>query len=532
MLRRALEEPVTPEERPTLLVELGGVEVLVDGPAAVEHLTEAYGLLPDARERARIAAVIARTHVFVSPPGVATAFARDAADALPADLDDERQGLIALQRITGFMHGLPETGYRSGPVPEVSGQGDGARMLAAALCYELLRDGEDRERAVELARFALAGDRLVAVDNGLLWIVAANVLLLADEDLGDFWDRALARAHATGGLFAVLSVNLWRGFNQWRHGQLDDALQSLADAHRAAADVGRLRRDGDVRRRVHPRRARRPGRPGRRRGRPGRGAGPAVGRRGRSAGAGERRPAAARAGAGRGGAGRADRPGRLSGGAQPGLGAVAGPEGAGAGGHRADGRGARARGRGGGAAAAVGRADRRWASRCGSAASCAGPRASPTCARPWTCSPAPARRWRWPAPGWRSARAPGVADPEAVPLLQAALHAARACGAGGVAADAAEALAQRGHPEAAAGDAHTGLTSRQRRVTELTAAGLDVHEVAQRLFLTPGTVRAVLESTSGAVSRPERRDRESRRGSSRAQVGRGRLGRPDRGGRR
>ena len=68
------------------------------------------------------------------------------------------------------------------------------------------------------------------MDNGLLWIVAANVLLLADEDLGDFWDRALARAHATGGLFAALSVNLWRGFAQWRHGHLDDALQSLADA--------------------------------------------------------------------------------------------------------------------------------------------------------------------------------------------------------------------------------------------------------------------------------------------------------------
>ena len=411
MLRRALEEPVTPEERPTLLVELGGVEVLVDGPAAVEHLTEAYGLLPDARERARIAAVIARTHVFVSPPGVATAFARAAADALPADLDDERQGLIALQRITGFMHGLPETGYRSGPVPEVSGQGDGARMLAAALCYELLRVGEDRERAVELARFALAGDRLVAVDTGLLWIVAANVLLLADEDLGDFWDRVLARAYATGGLFAVLSVNLWRGFNQWRHGHLDDALQSLTDGTEQQRMWGISDVTCDVRRRLHPRRARRPGGPGRRRGRLGRGAGPAVGRRGRSAGAGERRPAAARAGAGRGGAGRADRPGRLSAGAQPGLGAVAGPEGAGAGGHGAEGRGARARGRGGGAAAAVGRADRRSACRCGSAASCARPRASPTCARQWTCSPAPARRWRWPAPGWRSPARRGSRTP-------------------------------------------------------------------------------------------------------------------------
>ena len=116
------------------------------------------------------------------------------------------------------------------------------------------------------------------------------------------------------------------------------------------------------------------------------------------------------------------------------------------------------------------------------------------------------------------ARASGVTDPEAVPLLEAALHAARACGARGVAADAAEALARRGHPEAAAGDTHSGLTSRQRRVIELTAAGLDPHEVAQRLFLTPGTVRAVLESTD-----------DGRTGSSQAQVGLsgGSLGRPD-----
>ena len=411
MLRRALEEPVTPEERPTLLVELGGVEVLVDGPAAVEHLTEAYGLLPDARERARIAAVIARTHVFVSPPGVATAFARAAADALPADLDDERQGLIALQRITGFMHGLPETGYRSGPVPEVSGQGDGARMLAAALCYELLRLGEDRERAVELARFALAGDRLVAVDTGLLWIVAANVLLLADEDLGDFWDRVLARAYATGGLFAVLSVNLWRGFNQWRHGHLDDALQSLTDAteqqrmwgisdvtatYAAAFTLGVLVDRGDL--------AAAEAALGEARDLPW------VGEGGRLV-----RESAARLLLALGRAEEAlaelTAPVDVSGGAQPGLGAVAGPEGAGAGGHRAEGRGARARGRGGGAAAAVGRAvgARRLAADPRRAAR--GPRASPTCARQWTCSPAPARRWRRPAPGWRSPARRGSRTP-------------------------------------------------------------------------------------------------------------------------
>ena len=217
-------------ERTGLLLELGLAETLLDGPASAAHLSEAYAALDDERKRARIAMVVARTHVFVAPPGVATDFARRAAAAVPAGLEDERQGLVALQRITGFMHGLPAERYRADPVPEVTGDGVGARMLAAVLAYELLRDGEDRARAVELARFALDTDRLLAVDNGLLWIVAAVVLQLADEDLGDFWERARAQAHAAGELFAALSVNLWRGFTQWRHGQLDDAIQSLADA--------------------------------------------------------------------------------------------------------------------------------------------------------------------------------------------------------------------------------------------------------------------------------------------------------------
>jgi DNA-binding SARP family transcriptional activator/DNA-binding CsgD family transcriptional regulator len=503
MLRRALHEPVPPEDRPTLLVELGGVETLVDGPAAVEHLSEAYDVLADPRERARLAMTIARTHVFVSPPGVATAFAHDAVAALPAELEDERQGLTALHRITGFLHGLPEDGYRAGPVPEVSGDGDGARMLAAALCYELLRDVVDRDRAVRLARFALSGDRLLAVDTGLLWIVAANVLLLADEDLGDFWDRALARAHATGGLFAVLSVNLWRGFNQWRHGQLDDALQSLTDAteqqrmwglsdatatYAAAFTVGVLVDRGELAEAeaVLAEAARLPW----------------VGEGGRLT-----RESAARLLLAQG------RPEaalvELT--APAAYPEVRNPV-------WAPWRGLKAR-----AMAATGRLEhalaladeevellRRWGAPSSLGVSLrlrgelrgpagtadlreavdllAGTRAALEAARARVAL----------------ARAPDVADGEAVPLLRSALGAARACGARGVEAEAGLALERRGQPGADHhGDVPTGLSSRlssrQRRVAELAAAGLDANEVAQRLFLTPGTVRALLESTTGAA---------------------------------
>jgi DNA-binding NarL/FixJ family response regulator len=439
---------------------------------------------------------IARTHVFVSPPGIATAFARAAAAALPDGSDDDRQGLVALQRITGFMHGLPADSYRAGPVPEVSGEGDGARMLAATLSYELLREGEDRAGAVRLARFALEGDRLLAVDNGLLWIVAANVLLLADDELGDFWDRALARAHATGGLFAALSVNLWRGFAQWRRGQLEDGLQSLADAveqqrvwgisgatstYAAAFSLGVLTDLGDLDGAASSLAAAR--------------ALPWVGEGGRLV-----REAAARLLLEQGRPSEAleeltapvDYP------------PVANPA-------WAPWRGLMAR-----ALAALGRADeavalaqeevallRRWG--------------APTALGPslrllgelrgaegtsdlreavevlsGTCAVLEEARAQV-----ALGRSAEVGPAEAVPLLRSALATARACGARALVLDAVAALAERGESTLDGDDVPARVTSRQQRVADLAASGLDVHEVAQRLFLTPGTVRAVLESAPG-----------------------------------
>ena len=74
------------------------------------------------------------------------------------------------------MHALDPDGLASTPD---SGAGrataTGARMLAATLA---LRGGcwpaPTGERAVELARFALDGDRLLDVDNGLFWLIAVD----------------------------------------------------------------------------------------------------------------------------------------------------------------------------------------------------------------------------------------------------------------------------------------------------------------------------------------------------------------------
>ena len=511
-LRRALQEPPTGRDRTDVLIELGKAESLVDGDRAVVHLTEAYADLatsPDAGARAELAMVIARTQAFASRRGVATAFARDAAAALPADHDDARQGLLALARVAGYMHALPPADYRTGPTPQVAGDGDGARMLAAALAFERMLDGVDRPRAATLARFSLTGDRLLDSGNMLLWVVAVDVLLVADAtgdsagpdsaDVDSLWRRARSRSHATGNLFAVLAVNLWQGFAQWRGGQLDDALQSVGDAMEqmrmwgashvgdpfAAAFAASIQLDrGDVDAaekavadaRLLPR---------------------------TGEGARQLRLATARLRLAQG------RPEAALEALDANVGHfdIANPA-------WAPWRDPAAR-----ALAAIGRDDealaladeqvallRRWGapSALGSALRLAGELRGPDGIpllreavdhlTPTSAALELARARL--ALGRRPELGPG----DAIPLLRAAAAGARDCGARPVLDPAVAALADRGGPELDGHASPIRLTGRERQVLDLTAAGLDVHQVAERLFLTPGTVHDVL-ATAAAKTR-------------------------------
>ncbi|MFD2683565.1 BTAD domain-containing putative transcriptional regulator [Streptomyces phyllanthi] len=229
-LTRALDEPPTPERRPEVLLELGRAETLGNGPAAVEHLRLAYGTLADPGRKAAAALLLARILVFAGGHGQATEFARRAAAELPAELSDERQGLLALERISGFMHGLDQRLWRTVEDPVVEGEGPGARMLAANLAREAASDGSDRDRVVALARFAVADGVLQSAGEEMLWYTAVIVLHLADEGVGELLDAALARAQERGSLFSVLATHLWRGFTQWNHGDLNAARRSLENA--------------------------------------------------------------------------------------------------------------------------------------------------------------------------------------------------------------------------------------------------------------------------------------------------------------
>jgi DNA-binding SARP family transcriptional activator len=492
-LRRALAEPAEGRPRLDVLCELGLLETLVDGPAGLEHLGAAYELATEPADRAELAVAIAWTHVFTSSPGVAAAFAQDASAALPEELVDARQGLVALQRISGFMHGLDPALWQAGAEPVVQGDGDGARMLAATLAWEVTCAGTDRDRAVELARFALREDRLFEVDSGLFWVVAANARMVADDDLGDFWERARAQAHARGSLFTALSVNLWQGLWQWRRGELADAvacfeamleqermwggsgtgrsyaLAFLVGAHVDRGDLDAARATAELAL------AEQPGGEG--------------GRLVRHAVARLRLVHGDWAGA----LGLVDAAGdSVLGGANPAWN--------------------RQRALRAAALAGLGRRPeavevqqeevallRRWGApsflgtglrRLGEITGGAGLehlREAVAVLAPTTAELEKARA------EYALGRSPDVPGDEAVPLLHSAVARARDCGAQQVFADACAALAERGHAVEGACDLPAPVSVTVRRILDLAGTGLGVHEVAQRLFLTPGTVRAALE---------------------------------------
>jgi DNA-binding SARP family transcriptional activator/DNA-binding CsgD family transcriptional regulator len=228
-LSRCAAEPPAEEDLPRVLMELGRIETMTNGRSALDHLSQAYRTLRDPEARAETATQLARTLVFGGERGSATAVARTALDDLPPDLVDQRQGLLALERIGGYMHDLAPADYRAHERPEVIGGGTGARALAATLAWEDLITSRDRERAVSLARFALEDPGLRQVDAGLLWVVAAIVVEMGGGDTLDYWQEALADGYRRGALFAVLSAHLWMGWTQWWRGDLREALQSLAN---------------------------------------------------------------------------------------------------------------------------------------------------------------------------------------------------------------------------------------------------------------------------------------------------------------
>jgi DNA-binding CsgD family transcriptional regulator len=104
-------------------------------------------------------------------------------------------------------------------------------MLAAISAFYWSNTGGTAAEVVPLACDALRDELLIKHDNGLFWVTANVVLVYADDPRAmEVWEAARRNAHRSGSLFSILSVNLWRGWNLLRWGELPEAEESLLAA--------------------------------------------------------------------------------------------------------------------------------------------------------------------------------------------------------------------------------------------------------------------------------------------------------------
>ena len=229
-LTRALEEPPPPGWRAEMLLELGLAGTNTYAPAALEHLAEAYDLLEDPQKRGLAAFVLSRTLIFAADPDAAAAFARRALGELPEGYDDERQALEAVELISAHFNARVDDAAERllAMRDDEFGEGPGARMLAAAVAFELMTQGQSRERAIELALHSVEDGSLFEADNGLFWMGATLVFANADDpQMPVLWAETMAHAHRNGSLFSQLSMSLWDGAFKLAQGELAEAEELL-----------------------------------------------------------------------------------------------------------------------------------------------------------------------------------------------------------------------------------------------------------------------------------------------------------------
>jgi DNA-binding CsgD family transcriptional regulator len=230
-LRRAVAEPGPDDVRPRLLQELGMSESLANEPLpAVEHLREAYELAPDPADRGEIAGVLSRMLIFTNPPDDAVSLLQKARATLPPELSDLDDALAAVE-LYAVSFGAEDIDLgRSLAViePPPAGAGPGARMLAASAAWDRALTGASAAKCVALARAALDDGVLIRADPWFMSIVAAGVLVLADDPSAlDVWKQMLADGHRNGSQLTISGVRLWQGWNYLEWGALGDAELAL-----------------------------------------------------------------------------------------------------------------------------------------------------------------------------------------------------------------------------------------------------------------------------------------------------------------
>jgi DNA-binding CsgD family transcriptional regulator len=228
LLRRALDEPPTPERRADVLVALGRAEGAVGAPEAIERLTGALDLIGDPSARATAALDAGR--MLISHARWA-----DAADTLVRAIEDVNgtddvlgaqleATLMAATRIT------PGDEFRSPDValdnPMLEGTVAGRLLLAQAAVDSALR-GISAAEARELAMRALGGGALLEdeTSDGIGFYLAVLALVVAEDlqaaELAA--TTAVDDAQRRGSVLGFATASHVRSLAVLRRGRIHDA---------------------------------------------------------------------------------------------------------------------------------------------------------------------------------------------------------------------------------------------------------------------------------------------------------------------
>jgi DNA-binding CsgD family transcriptional regulator/tetratricopeptide (TPR) repeat protein len=234
-LTRALEEQIDPGTRAEVLVELGFAERRTNGPAAADHLRAGLELLPDPARRGEVALELGRALWFTDRARDALAVFEHALEEVDRERDPDLYERLQAELISSAWWD-PETYHiAEATIAELDLDalhgGLGSEILLATMAHYEYRLALHRERAVELARRALAPGNLVA-SGSVAFYYAANLLPRAGllDEAASILDQAVAQARRHGDIFNVAFMLLWRGKCQTDRGDLRAAVADLREA--------------------------------------------------------------------------------------------------------------------------------------------------------------------------------------------------------------------------------------------------------------------------------------------------------------
>jgi DNA-binding CsgD family transcriptional regulator len=234
-LSRALDEQIDPAARAEVLVELGFAERRTNGPAAADHLRAGLALLADRSRRCAVALELGRALWFTDQIGEALAVFEQALDEVDRKRDPDLHELLLAELISSAWWDAQTYPIAEATIGELDLDalhgGLGSEILLATMAHYEYRLGLRRERAIELARRALAPGNLLA-SGSLAFIYAVMVLRgsgLPDEAVSTL-DHAVAQARRRGDILNVAFILMWRGQCQTDRGDLRAAVADLTEA--------------------------------------------------------------------------------------------------------------------------------------------------------------------------------------------------------------------------------------------------------------------------------------------------------------